>query len=112
MARHGDTRSPSPVGSSYSASKRHHRDEDRYERTRRDDGRGHRRRSRTRSPDVGYTTYSFAKSNLCLFRNGIGIGTLVITEIDRGIDIEMTMGIARAVGKSPETDENLGIEIP
>lgn len=70
MARHGDTRSPSPVGSSYSAStsKRHHRDEDRYERSRRDDGRGHRHKSRTRSPDVGYTTYSYARSNLWLLQ--------------------------------------------
>ena len=70
MARHGDTRSPSPVGSSYStpASKRHHRDEDRYERSRRDDGRGHRHRSRTRSPDVGHTTYSYARSDLCLLQ--------------------------------------------
>ncbi|KAM0803895.1 hypothetical protein BDR22DRAFT_886195 [Usnea florida] len=54
MARHGDIRSPSPVGSSYSASKRHHRDEDRYERIRREDGRSHRHRSRTRSPDKRY----------------------------------------------------------
>ncbi len=52
MARHGDTRSPSPVGSSYSSPKRSHRDDDRYERSRRDDARNHRRRSRTRSPDV------------------------------------------------------------
>ena len=68
MARHGDTRSPSPVGSSYSASasKRHHRDDDRYERSRRDDGRGHRHRSRTRSPDVRYTINPYVKSNLCL----------------------------------------------
>ncbi|KIV79327.1 hypothetical protein PV11_06893 [Exophiala sideris] len=52
MARHGDTRSPSPVGSSYSSSKRSRREEDRYERSRRDDDRGHRRRhSRSRSPD-------------------------------------------------------------
>jgi ATP-dependent RNA helicase DDX46/PRP5 len=53
MARHGDTRSPSPVGSSYSSSKRSRRDEDRYERSRRDDDRIHRRkRSRSRSPEV------------------------------------------------------------
>ena len=57
MARHGDTRSPSPVGSSYSASasKRH-------------DGRGHRHRSRTRSPDVGYSTCSHIESNLSLLQ--------------------------------------------
>jgi len=48
MARHGDTRSPSPVGSTYSSSRRSRRDDDRYER-RRDDGRGHRR---SRSPEV------------------------------------------------------------
>ncbi|OJJ38854.1 hypothetical protein ASPWEDRAFT_48979 [Aspergillus wentii DTO 134E9] len=48
MARHGDTRSPSPVGSTYSSSRRSRRDDDRYERSRRDDGRGHRR---SRSPD-------------------------------------------------------------
>ncbi len=68
MARHGDTRSPSPVGSSYSASKKHHRDEDRYERSRREDGRVHRHRSRTRSPDVGCTAYSYATSNLFLLQ--------------------------------------------
>ena len=48
MARHGDTRSPSPVGSTYSSSRRSRRDDDRSER-RRDDGRGHRR---SRSPEV------------------------------------------------------------
>ena len=52
MPRHGDARSPSPVGSSYSSSKRSRRDDDRYERIRRDEGRSHRHRSRTRSPDV------------------------------------------------------------
>ncbi|KAJ4511489.1 pre-mRNA processing RNA-helicase [Exophiala dermatitidis] len=55
MARHGDTRSPSPVGSSYSSSRRSRKDEDRYERSRREDDRGHRRRySRSRSPDRRY----------------------------------------------------------
>ena len=51
MPRHEDPRSPSPVGSSYSA-KRPYRDDDRYERISRDDGRGHRHRSRSKSPDV------------------------------------------------------------
>lgn len=51
MARHGDTRSPSPVGSSYSSSKRNRKDEDRY-RSRRDDGRSHRHGTRSRSPEV------------------------------------------------------------
>ena len=54
MARHGETRSPSPVGSSYSTSKRSRRDDDRNDKSRREDGRGHRRRSRSRSPDVSY----------------------------------------------------------
>lgn len=45
-------------------------------------------------------------------RSGIGIGTLVITEIDRGTGIGTTMGTARAVGINLETDGNLGIEIP
>ncbi|OKL58935.1 Pre-mRNA-processing ATP-dependent RNA helicase prp5 [Talaromyces atroroseus] len=49
MARRGDTRSPSPVGSTYSSSRRSRRDEDRYERNGRDEGRSHRR---SRSPDV------------------------------------------------------------
>lgn len=49
MARRGDTRSPSPVGSTYSSSKRSRRDEDRYDRDGRDEGRPHRR---SRSPDV------------------------------------------------------------
>ena len=57
MPRHGDVRSPSPVGSAHSSSKRHHRDDDRYERSRRDDGRSHRHRTRSRSPDVGYSGY-------------------------------------------------------
>ncbi|KAJ5160433.1 Pre-mRNA-processing ATP-dependent RNA helicase prp5 [Penicillium canariense] len=50
MARHGDTRSPSPVGSTYSSSRRIRREDDRYDRTRRDEGRGSRR---SRSPEVG-----------------------------------------------------------
>ena len=49
MARHGDTRSPSPVGSTYSSSRRPRREDDRYDRSRRDDGRGYRR---SRSPEV------------------------------------------------------------
>lgn len=53
MARHGDTRSPSPVGSTYSSSRRNRRDDDRYERSRRDDGRGYRR---SRSPEVRVAT--------------------------------------------------------
>ncbi|KAJ5740769.1 Pre-mRNA-processing ATP-dependent RNA helicase prp5 [Penicillium malachiteum] len=48
MARHGDTRSPSPVGSTYSSSKHGRRDNDRYDRNRRDEGRSYRR---SRSPD-------------------------------------------------------------
>ncbi|EED24053.1 DEAD/DEAH box RNA helicase [Talaromyces stipitatus ATCC 10500] len=51
MARRGDTRSPSPVGSTYSSSKRSRRDDDRYERDGRDEGRTHRR---SRSPDRRY----------------------------------------------------------
>ncbi|PWY81911.1 P-loop containing nucleoside triphosphate hydrolase protein [Aspergillus heteromorphus CBS 117.55] len=51
MARHGDTRSPSPVGSTYSSSRRTRRDDDRYERSRRDDGRSYRR---SRSPERRY----------------------------------------------------------
>ncbi|KIW67662.1 hypothetical protein PV04_06894 [Phialophora macrospora] len=49
MARHGDTRSPSPAGSSYSS-----RTKDRYERSRREDDRDRtqrRRHSRSRSPE-------------------------------------------------------------
>ncbi|KAL6239786.1 Pre-mRNA-processing ATP-dependent RNA helicase prp5 [Aspergillus navahoensis] len=49
MARHGDTRSPSPVGSTYSSSRRS-RNDDRYER-KRDDGRSYRR---SRSPERRY----------------------------------------------------------
>ncbi|KAJ5777449.1 Pre-mRNA-processing ATP-dependent RNA helicase prp5 [Penicillium odoratum] len=48
MARHGDTRSPSPVGSTHS-SKRSRRDDDRYDRSRRDEGRSYRR---SRSPEI------------------------------------------------------------
>ena len=58
MARHEDTRSPSPVESSYSFSKRSRkgddRDDGRREKRRREDDRVHRRRrSRSPSPDVG-----------------------------------------------------------
>ncbi|KAJ5546773.1 Pre-mRNA-processing ATP-dependent RNA helicase prp5 [Penicillium frequentans] len=48
MARHGDTRSPSPVGSTHSSSKRIRRDDDRFDRSRRDEGRSYRR---SRSPE-------------------------------------------------------------
>ncbi|CAG8211740.1 unnamed protein product [Penicillium olsonii] len=51
MARRGDTRSPSPVGSTYSSSRRR-REDDRYDRSRRDDGRSYRR---SRSPEVSQT---------------------------------------------------------
>ncbi|KAL1875017.1 pre-mRNA processing RNA-helicase [Paecilomyces lecythidis] len=51
MARHGDTRSPSPVGSTYSSSRRSRREDDRYDRSRRDDGRSYRR---SRSPERRY----------------------------------------------------------
>ncbi|KAL4879511.1 hypothetical protein BJY04DRAFT_93609 [Aspergillus karnatakaensis] len=50
MARHGDTRSPSPVGSTYSSSRRSRRDDERHER-KRDDGRAYRR---SRSPERRY----------------------------------------------------------
>ncbi|EON61350.1 hypothetical protein W97_00564 [Coniosporium apollinis CBS 100218] len=52
MARGGNTRSPSPTGSSYS--RRSRRDDDRPARDRRDDVRSYRRRSRSRSPDRRY----------------------------------------------------------
>ena len=42
-------------------------------------------------------------------RSGTGIEILVITEIDRGTDIEMTMDIARAAGIDLEIDGDLGI---
>ena len=54
MPRHESPRSP--LGST--TSKRSHRDEDYYERSRKDDGRSHRRRSRTRSPDVCFRSRS------------------------------------------------------
>ena len=44
------------------------------------------------------------------YRSGIEIGTLVITEIDRGTDIGTTMDTARAVEIDRGTDGNLGIE--
>ncbi|KAK2682980.1 hypothetical protein RAB80_000926 [Fusarium oxysporum f. sp. vasinfectum] len=50
MARPRDSRSPSPAGSTHSS--RRHRNDDRRARDRRNDGRDHRRRSRSRSPDV------------------------------------------------------------
>lgn len=56
MARHGDTRSPSPVGSTLSSSRRPRREDDRYDRTRRDDGRSYRR---SRSPEVRVAHHRF-----------------------------------------------------
>lgn len=57
MARHKESRSPSPAGSQHS-SKRLKRDDDlRRDRDRRDDPRGPRRRSRSRSVDVSVTMY-------------------------------------------------------
>ncbi|KAF5699238.1 pre-mRNA-processing ATP-dependent RNA helicase PRP5 [Fusarium globosum] len=50
MARPRDSRSPSPAGSTHSSRRR--RNDDRRARDRRNDGRDHRRRSRSRSPDV------------------------------------------------------------
>jgi ATP-dependent RNA helicase DDX46/PRP5 len=66
MARHGDTRSPSPVGSSYSSSKRSRKDEDRY-RSRRDDGRSHRHGTRSRSPEVRDTKARLATGQVSDF---------------------------------------------
>lgn len=60
MARHGSTRSPSPVGSSYSSKKSRRGDDDRYERTRREDVKTHRR---SRSPDV-HLSASIAKRGM------------------------------------------------
>ncbi|KAI9819927.1 MAG: pre-mRNA processing RNA-helicase [Pycnora praestabilis] len=50
MARHAHSRSPSPLGST--TSKRSRRDDDRIDKDRKDDSRSHRRRTRSRSPDV------------------------------------------------------------
>ncbi len=58
MARHTDSRSPSPAGSQHS-SKRYRRDDDR-----RDDGRNHRRRTRSRSLEVSLSYMNGAKSLL------------------------------------------------
>ena len=52
MARPRDSRSPSPAGSHHSSRRRPKDGDQRMERPRRDDGRTHRRRSRSRSPDV------------------------------------------------------------
>ena len=52
MARRGDARSPSPTGSNFSSSKRSRRDDDRYTRDHKDEGRSYRRRSRSRSAEV------------------------------------------------------------
>lgn len=67
MARHEDTRSPSPVESSYSSSKRSRRhgdrDDDRREKSRRDGERHRHRRSRSRSPDVRYSSIRVLRHN-------------------------------------------------
>lgn len=104
MARHGDTRSPSPVGSSYSSSKRNRRDDDRYERSRREDGRNHRRRSRTRSPDVGPILYHLTKVHANRkYRDGFAIVMLDHIAIARGKG-EKKMHIAQPDGIGPERD--------
>ena len=110
MPRHGDTRSPSPVGSSYS-SKRNRRDDDRYDRLRRDDGRTHRRRSRTRSPDVSYLSYCLRKTMLILCcREDTEIATLAPIETVHEIAERMTT-IVQVEGIGQEKDVDLGIGI-
>ncbi|QSZ30346.1 hypothetical protein DSL72_004869 [Monilinia vaccinii-corymbosi] len=52
MARHRDSRSPSPTGSHHSSRRTRRDDNGRRDRDRRDDVRGPRHRSRSRSPDV------------------------------------------------------------
>ena len=59
MARRGDTRSPSPTESSFS--RRSRREDDRYTRDRKYD-RGHRYRSRSRSPDVRPYQFPYHRS--------------------------------------------------
>lgn len=59
MPRHESPRSP--LGST--TSKRSHRDDEHYERHRKDDARSHRHRSRTRSPDVGLRTKKLQRGN-------------------------------------------------
>lgn len=78
MARHRDTRSPSPVGSSYSSSKRSRKDEDRP----RDERRGHRR---SRSPEVRLLSFLTFKAvySLSAYRDAAVIGTG--TEIENHI---------------------------
>ena len=112
MARHGDTRSPSPVGSSYSSSKRNRRDDDRYERSRREDGRNHRRRSRTRSPDVGSILHHLGKMHANgKSRDGIAIVMLDHIAIARGKG-EKKMYIVRLEGIGPGTDVDHEIVTP
>ncbi|KJZ73533.1 Pre-mRNA-processing ATP-dependent RNA helicase PRP5 [Hirsutella minnesotensis 3608] len=61
MARPRDSRSPAPAGSQ-DGSRRRHRDENRRDRDRRDDGRDFRRPSRSRSPDVRLPCLHFCHS--------------------------------------------------
>ena len=111
MPRHGDTRSPSPVGSSYS-SKRNRRDDDRYDRVRRDDGRSHRRRSRTRSPDVRSLSLSYLSKAILMiyFREDTEIATHAHIEIVHEI-AEMKTSIVRAeeTGQEKGVDHEIGI---
>ncbi len=109
MARHGNTRSPSPVGSSYS-SKRSRRDDDRYEKSRRDDGRSYKRRSRTRSPDVSdpYIQLEGMKLTDLTCRGDIEIETRVRTVTVQEIDMRWTP-IAQAIETALERGEDQGI---
>ncbi|CAL5870887.1 uncharacterized protein PFLUO_LOCUS5128 [Penicillium psychrofluorescens] len=74
MARHGDSRSPSPVGSTNSSSRRSRREDDRHERSRRDDGRSYRRsrspERRYRDRDRGYDRDSYRRRDRSLDRRG------------------------------------------
>ena len=112
MARHGDTRSPSPVGSSYSSSKRGRRDDDRYDKSRRDDGRSHRHRTRSRSPDVcerRLLSYMYHANQLA---NSVGTETVTLatTETARGTGGRMIV-IARTEGIDLERGGDHEIEM-
>lgn len=108
MARHGETRSPSPVGSSYS-SKRIRRDDDRYERSRRDDARSYRHRSRTRSPDVSNVETLFSRTfQLMLYSGDTEIEIHAVIETVQGTDVMLIPTVlvvesAHGIGKGLET---------
>jgi hypothetical protein len=94
MARHRDSRSPSPVGSSYSGSKRSRRDDESY-----------RRKCRSRSPAVSFMNYFFQVFGIYTihYRDDTETEIRIVREIDPATEGIMTT-IDLHIGTIPERE--------